>query len=180
MAAADHFWQQANLPDSGVLALHPGSGGIGKRWPLAGWRHVMNWLTQQRIPCLIINGPAEQEAVDELLHNAPLAAWPCTGTLPLPHLAAIIARCRLLIGHDSGITHLAAAVGTHTLALFGPTDPWTWGPRSPYACVLQTPHLTPLSLTNPSPNVVIDILDAMWRGRFDFAPTRLGFTLRQR
>jgi ADP-heptose:LPS heptosyltransferase len=146
---------------------------------MAGWRHVMTWATQQRIPCLMINGPAEQEDIGELLQTAPHAVWPCTGTLPLPHLAAIIARCRLLLGHDSGITHLAAAVGTHTLALFGPTDPWTWGPRSPYACVLQTAHLDPLNLANLPASAVIHILDAMWGGRFDFAPSHLGFTIRQ-
>lgn len=180
VAAAEQFWRQANLPASGVLALHPGSGGIGKRWPLAGWRHIMNWATQQHIACLIINGPAEQAYVDELLQSTPCAGWPRTGALPLPQLAAMLARCRLLIGHDSGITHLAAAVGIHTLALFGPTDPWRWGPRSPSACVLQTQHLAPLSLTNMPPSAVLHILDAMWRGRFDFAPSRLGFTIRQR
>lgn len=180
MAAADHFWRQANLPDSGVLALHPGSGGTVKRWPMAGWRYLMTWAAEQRIPCLIINGPAEQEDIDELLQTAPHAAWPCTGTLHLPNLAAIIARCRMLIGHDSGIMHLAAAVGTDTLALFGPTDPWTWGPRSPRACVLKTPGLDPLSLANLPPSAVVHILDAMWCGRFAFTPTRLGFTIRQR
>lgn len=179
IAAAEQFWHRANLPASGVLALHPGSGGISKRWPLAGWRHVIGWATRQRIPCLIINGPADQEYVDELLQSAPRAAWACTGTLPLPQLAALIARCRLLIGHDSGITHLAAAVGTHTLALFGPTDPWSWGPRSPHACVLQTQQLAPLSLTTMPPHSVLPLLDAMWQRTFNFAPSHLGFTIRR-
>ena len=178
-AAAERFWRRANLPDSGVLALHPGSGGIGKRWPPEGWRHLMTWAVEQHIACLVINGPAEQKDIDDLLQTAPPAAWPCTGTLPLPNLAAVIARCRMLIGHDSGITHLAAAVGTDTLALFGPTDPWTWGPRSPRACVLTPPGREPLSLTNLPPRDVLHIADAMWRGRFDFTPSRLGFTIRQ-
>jgi len=179
ITAAEQFWHRTRLPASGVLALHPGSGGISKRWPLAGWRHVISWAARHHIPCLMINGPAEQEYVDELLQSTPRAAWACTGTLPLPQLAALIARCRLLLGHDSGITHLAAAVGTHTLALFGPTDPWSWGPRSLHACVLQTQRLAPLSLTNMPPDTVLHLLDAMWRGTFDFAPSPLGFTIRQ-
>lgn len=180
IAAAKQFWHRAGLPASGVLALHPGSGGPSKRWPLAGWRQVINWATRQHIPCLVINGPAEQEYVDELLQGVPRTIWTCTGSLPLPQLAALLARCRLLIGHDSGITHLAAAVGTHTLALFGPTDPWNWGPRSLHACVLQTRQFAPLNLTNMPPHTVLHLLDAMWHGAFDFAPSRLSFTIRQR
>jgi heptosyltransferase-2 len=179
MTTAKQFWRQAKLPNSAVLALHPGSGGTRKQWPMAGWQRVMTWVAQQNIPCLIINGPAEQEQVDQLLRQTHLPAWPRTGQLPLPCLAAIIARCRLLLGHDSGITHLAAAVGTQTLALFGPTDPWSWGPRSPHACVLQPQHVAPLNLDNLPPATVIHTLAAMWRATFDFTPSHLGFTIRQ-
>jgi ADP-heptose:LPS heptosyltransferase len=49
--------------------------------------------------------------------------------LELPLLAAILSQCHLFIGNDSGITHLAAALGVPTIALFGPTDPYVWGPR---------------------------------------------------
>ncbi len=179
IATAEQFWRQANLPGSGVLAFHPGSGGTRKLWPMAGWQGVMTWAAQQDIPCIVINGPAEQEQVDQLLRQTHLPAWPRTGQLSLPCLAAIIARCRLLLGHDSGITHLAAAVGTHTVALFGPTDPWSWGPRSPHACILQPQRLEPLGLANLPPTTVIHTLEAMWRGTFDFTPSHLGFTIRQ-
>ncbi|MCZ6875264.1 MAG: glycosyltransferase family 9 protein [bacterium] len=179
IATAEQFWRQANLPGSGVLAFHPGSGGTRKLWPIDGWQRVMTWAAQQDIPCIVINGPAEQEQVNQLLRQTHLPAWPCTGQLSLPCLAAIIARCRLLLGHDSGITHLAAAVGTHTLALFGPTDPWSWGPRSPHACILQPQHVEPLNLANLPPATVIHTLEAMWRGTFDFTPSHLGFTIRQ-
>ena len=50
-------------------------------------------------------------------------------SLALPLLAAILSQCSLFIGNDSGITHLAAALGVPTIALFGPTDPYVWGPR---------------------------------------------------
>ncbi len=174
---AEHFWRGCGLPNKGVIAFHPGSGSTRKLWPAAGWQQVMTWAARQDAPCIVINGPAEQEHVVQLLREAHLPSWPCTGQLPLLHLAAIVARCQVMLGHDSGITHLAAAVGTPTLALFGPTDPWTWGPRSPLACVLQPRASGPLSLENLSPHSVTHTLDAMWRGTFAFTPSRLGFTL---
>jgi ADP-heptose:LPS heptosyltransferase len=52
-------------------------------------------------------------------------------------LASWLARARLYVGNDSGITHLAAAVGTPVLALFGPSDPWVWGPRGPHVRIAK-------------------------------------------
>jgi heptosyltransferase-2 len=56
--------------------------------------------------------------------------------LPLPQLAAVLERCRLFLGHDSGISHLAAATGAPCLLLFGPTDPAVWAPPNPGVHVL--------------------------------------------
>jgi ADP-heptose:LPS heptosyltransferase len=57
----------------------------------------------------------------------------------LYELARWLAQARLFVGNDSGITHLAAAVGTPVLALFGPTDPAVWAPRGPHVQVGRTP-----------------------------------------
>lgn len=174
-AAAARFWHAAALPDTGVIAFHPGSGGVYKLWPMAGWAQVMAWAAQQGIQGLIISGPAEQER-----HANPAArfpSWPRAVNLPLPHLAALLARCQVVVGHDSGITHLAAAVGTTTLALFGPTDPLVWGPRSPRACVLWPDPPGPLTLTNVPPALVIATLDALRRGTFAYTPSRVGCTI---
>jgi len=51
--------------------------------------------------------------------------------LPLRTLAGVLARCSVYVGNDSGVSHLAAAVGAPTVAIFGPTDPRVWGPRGP-------------------------------------------------
>ncbi|MFA7005674.1 MAG: glycosyltransferase family 9 protein, partial [Verrucomicrobiia bacterium] len=76
---------------------------------------------------LLIGGEADDAARRALApFNLPVA-W----NLPLPQLAAILGRCALFAGHDSGITHLAAAVGVPTLALFGPTSPNIWAPLGP-------------------------------------------------
>jgi len=155
---AARFWHTAGLPDQGVVAFHPGSGGTYKLWPLAGWQQVTAWTAQGGIPGLLISGPAEQ------IHDTDFPPWPRAKNLPLPHLAALLARCQIVVGHDSGITHLAAAVGTTTLALFGPTDPLVWGPRSHRACVLRPDPPGPLTLDNLPPRLVMQTLAALLRG----------------
>jgi heptosyltransferase-2 len=168
---AARFWQTAGLPAQGVVAFHPGSGGAYKLWPLAGWEQIMAWAARQGIEGLIISGPAEQ------VHNAHFPAWPRAQNLPLPYLAALLARCQVVVGHDSGITHLAAAVGTTTLALFGPTDPLLWGPRSLRACVLQPAAPGPLTLTHLPPDSVIQTLTSLLRQTFTFTPSQVGCTV---
>jgi heptosyltransferase-2 len=178
-AAAARFWQTTGLPETGVVALHPGSGGVHKVWDMVGWRQVLHWAADQHLPCVIVCGPAEHEKVRQLMHSLNGPAWPCLREMPLLHVAAILARCRLFVGHDSGMTHLAAAVGTTTLALFGPTDPWTWAPRSMHACVLQPHSAGALTVDTLPPGVVIQTLETLWRDTFAFAPSRIGCTVRQ-
>jgi len=175
--AAARFWHTAGLPDQGVVAFHPGSGGAYKLWPLMGWQQVMAWAVQQAIPGLLISGPAEPSYDIHRASPPDLPSWPRAHNLPLPHLAALLARCQMIVGHDSGITHLAAAVGTTTLALFGPTNPCVWGPRSPQACVLWPHPPGPLTLANLTPAVVIQMLEALLSRTFAFTPSQVGCTI---
>jgi heptosyltransferase III len=175
--AAAQFWHTAGLPRQGVIAFHPGSGGAAKLWPMSGWQQVMAWADQQGLPGLLISGPAEQARDTQFWHTADLPPWPRAHGLPLPHLAAILTRCQVLVGHDSGVTHLAAAVGTTTLALFGPTDPFVWGPRSSQACVLWPQPSGPLTLTSLAPDIVIQTLASLLRGAFTYTPSRVDCTI---
>ena len=177
VAVAERFWRTVGLPATGVIAVHPGSGGLHKLWPVAGWQQVLAWIAHHRLPCLLVSGPAERERVATLLQGAPPYPWPCAEQFPLPHLAALLARCHVFVGHDSGMTHLAAAVGTTTLALFGPTDPLVWGPRSRRSCVLWPQPPAPLTLETLPPAVVIDVLAALWHETFAFAPSRVDCTI---
>jgi heptosyltransferase-2 len=175
--AADHFWQAAGLPAQGVIAFHPGSGGAVKLWPLAGWHQVITWAARQGIPGLLISGPAEQDCDAQFWHAANLPPWPRAHNLPLPHLAAMLARCQMFVGHDAGVTHLAAAVGTTTVALFGPTDPFVWGPRSAQACVLWPQPSGPLTLVNLTPDMVLQTLAGLLHGTFTYAPSVVDCTI---
>ena len=174
--AANRFWRSAGLPERGVLAVHPGSGGRHKLWPSEGWRQVTAWAAKAGIPGVLICGPAEEERSIGAVLTALGPAWKVLRNAPLPELAAILARCAVFAGHDSGVTHLAAAVGTRTLALFGPTDPQMWGPRSERACVIQPAPPGPLDLNNLPVKTVIRMLNTLLRGTSDFVPSCLGHT----
>jgi len=173
--SAAQFWQTAGLPDQGVVAFHPGSGGTSKLWPMTGWQQVIAWAVQHQIPGMLVSGPAEQEREPLLVPPT----WPRARNLPLPHLAALLARCQVVVSHDSGIAHLAAAVGTTTLALFGPTNPYTWGPRSARTCVLWPQPAGPLTLRSLPPAVVIRTLAALLENTFSYTPSRVTCTILQ-
>src|SRR6185437_6859821 len=97
----------------GTVVIHPFSGGSRKNWPLASYLELARRLPlRTEWTC----GPEEQlEDAARFSNLSDLAAW--------------IAGARLYIGNDSGITHLAAAAGVPTIAIFGSTSPGTWAPR---------------------------------------------------
>jgi ADP-heptose:LPS heptosyltransferase len=86
---------------------------------------------------ILLIGPAEREYLGsglELMRSSN-PVW--AENLSLIHVASLLERCQCYIGADSGITHLAAAVGIPTIALFGPTDPRIWGPRGEKVAILR-------------------------------------------
>ena len=105
-----------------TVALHPGSGSREKNWPFPRFLELSRNLESEGRTVAWIIGPAEERvALPECAR-----AW---RSLSLPALASALARCRLFVGNDSGIAHLAAAAGCPTIALFGNTDPVVWAPR---------------------------------------------------
>jgi heptosyltransferase-3 len=114
-----------------LIAIHPGSGSPRKNWPLERWRELCAWLTQeQKRELLIVTGEAEPpNLLGEFGHPA--------RNLPLGALATQLRDCRLFIGHDSGVSHLAAAQGVRCALLFGPTDPAIWAPPGDHVTILR-------------------------------------------
>ncbi len=117
------------VPGAHRIALHAGSGSPKKNWPAARWRALAAGL-EREFPgeLLHITGPAEDAAAGAGAEGSERLA-----SLPLPALAQRLRECRLYIGHDSGVSHLAAACGVPCILLFGPTDPRIWAP--PAECV---------------------------------------------
>lgn len=96
-----------------------------KQWTAAGWRALAAGLQERGLKIIAVSGPdaAERRYLDEV--------WQGTVTihqLSWPQNVALLSRARVYVGTDTSITHLAAAVGCPTLALFGPMDPRVWGP----------------------------------------------------
>ena len=104
-----------------VLAIHPGAGAPRKRWAVGGFVAVADWWRRHGGAVLEVAGPAE--AASGSLVGTPLAR-----DLALPDLAAVLARATLYVGNDSGVSHLAGAVGAAGVVLFGPTSARRWRP----------------------------------------------------
>lgn len=119
---------------SPLIAIHPGSGGREKCWPLTSYFELARGLATRGAGVMAVCGPVERAVVDELP-----AHLPCVAPRDLRSLAALLHGVDLFIGNDSGPGHIAAAVGTPTLTLFGPTDAATWAPRHPHARILKAP-----------------------------------------
>lgn len=121
-----------------LIALHPGSGSETKNWPIEKWKELGEHLFSTDRTILVIAGEADEERL-RLLE----AAWEgkpirFAENLALPHLAALF-EDSVFIGHDSGISHIAAAAGAQCILLFGPTDPAVWTPANENVRVLRAP-----------------------------------------
>jgi ADP-heptose:LPS heptosyltransferase len=122
----------ASLPVR-FLAVHPGSGSLAKNWPAERFRELAARAADGR-PYLHCAGPVE---IDSGLDAGAPAAALVARAWPVRVLGAALARAGLYVGNDSGVSHLAAATGAPTLALFGPTEPALWSPVGPRARTLR-------------------------------------------
>jgi heptosyltransferase-2 len=120
------------------VAMHPGSGSARKNWPLARWQALAEHLLARGEPILIVGGESDDAQVEELRARLPHKGVRFAQKLPLPVLGAILGGCRAFVGHDSGISHLAAAAGAPCVLLFGPTDPTVWAPANPGVRVIAS------------------------------------------
>ncbi len=122
---------EQTLSDLGLehpIILHPGAGEHWKRWPPDRFAQLGDSLRAGGRSIALACGPADADsvaAVQQATGARPFAVLP---QLPARHLGAVLARSFAVVGNDSGVTHLAAAAGAPTIALFGPTDPVSWSP----------------------------------------------------
>jgi len=123
-----------------TLALHPGSGSERKNWPEAGWADLVQYLIQEtEFNLLLVGGEAEGERLQRLAAALPPARVRVAQSVPLTDLAFLLCGCAGFIGHDSGISHLAAAVGLPGLLLWGDSLEEIWRPPSQKITILRHP-----------------------------------------
>lgn len=134
-AWAEGYLEERRIATVPLLALAPGSGAREKNWPVQHFAAISEWWCRYG-KSLWILGPVERERGQDAGSRVPGAL--AVEGLSLDQLAALLARCQGMVGNDSGTTHLAAAVGIPTLAVFGPTDPVQWQPWGPRVSVIAS------------------------------------------
>jgi heptosyltransferase-3 len=122
-----------------TLALHPGSGSAAKNWPPEHWRQLADQILADHsgLHLAVIGGEADTSALEpfrDLANRERVTFWE---NLPLPDLASRLAAVSIYVGHDTGVSHLAASAGAPCLLLFGPTDPGVWAPPHDHVRVLR-------------------------------------------
>ena len=149
---AEHGGEEDARP---LIAIHPGSGSPRKNWPAGNWQRLADRVASAGSRLLLIGGEADTAVLDPLATTLAVHQPLVARNLPLPTLAALLARCTAYFGHDTGISHIAAAAGVPSTLLFGPTDPATWAPQGPHVRILFAPGgnlaaLAPDSVPLPS------------------------------
>jgi len=128
--------------DAPLIVVHPGSGSPSKNWPAQHWREVIGDLlaAEGDTRVAVVGGEADRDVMRTLragLTSGRVLWWE---NLPLTELAARLAGSIIYLGHDTGVSHLAASVGTPSLLLFGPTDPGVWAPPHEHVRVIRAPE----------------------------------------
>jgi hypothetical protein len=126
------------MPTLKPVIIHPGSGGKEKCWHLDNFISIAKTLTSEGIEVVFLLGPTEQERFNTSAMAKIGAAGRLLTNLSLAEVLAVLSCAGGYVGNDSGITHLAAALGVRTVAVFGPTDPAIYGPIGPAVTILQS------------------------------------------
>jgi heptosyltransferase-3 len=152
------------------LALHPGSGSERKNWPESQWKVFLTRLVDAtELRLLLVGGEAEGERLQRLAANLPAARVSLAQSLPLAGLARQLRGCLAFVGHDSGISHLAAAVGLPGVLLWGASVEEIWRPPSQRMLILRSPD----GLENLEVSRVLDALQQVCPGAFPRKATGL-------
>ena len=164
LTAEDEGFAEGYLAGHGVedgdllIGIHPGAGAPVKLWKNAAWAQAADTLAQRYGAKIVLTGSVEESplcrAIAEQMTTKPIVA---AGETSLGELAAIMARCQLVLGVDSGPLHLAVAMGTPTVHLFGPVDSRAFGPWG-----------------DPAHHIVVTSeMDCIPCNRLDYAPAEL-------
>ncbi len=140
---AETAWAEATV-NGDPVAVHPG-GGINpgtnlpaKRWPAERFAAVITRLLEQGVKVALLGGASDAEVVAQVKGHLPAqeGLMDFGGQLDLGQMGALLRRCRLYLGNDSGPLHLAVAVGTPVVGIYGPSSPANYGPFDAHSIAL--------------------------------------------
>ena len=117
-----------------AVALAPGAVGPAKRWPVAAYATLCRKLLADGISVWVVGGPGEKTLAREIIGDS--EARDLTATDLREAILALVS-ASAAVSNDSGLLHVAAALGTPTIGIFGPTSPWHWAPLNPLAATIQ-------------------------------------------
>jgi lipopolysaccharide heptosyltransferase II len=120
-----------------VVALAPGAVGPSKRWPAESYAELARQLSHQGFAVWILGGPGESQVAAAIANGAGPNARDLTGH-DLRDAILALAAADAAVSNDSGLLHVAAAIGTPTIGIFGPTNPRLWAPLNPLAATIET------------------------------------------
>ncbi len=149
-AAAQKIIRENDL-ENGYVIFHPGTAREEKFWIAQRWTKVIKFVQQTTgYRCVVTgsNSPTERRHIDAICAGARVVNL--AGKIDLPTLAALISSARLVVTVDSAPVHLASAMDTPQVALFGPTNPFHWRPRTSMAAILTADSLAPIEQFSPA------------------------------
>jgi heptosyltransferase III len=124
---------------SSRLGFHVGSGSPQKNWPIDHWIELIQRLDGFFGDFLLVGGEADGKVVREFRERCRLRRLTILLNATLPDLCQALNECTVFVGHDTGVTHLAGAVGTPTVVMFGPTNASVWAPLGKHVTVIRSP-----------------------------------------
>jgi len=132
-------WHGHNGLEQGrpAIAICPGAVGPSKRWPSASYAEVARRLAGDGLAIWVLGSPAEKTLAQEVAAAAGPLGRDLTST-DLRNAILALKGAQAAISNDSGLMHVAAALGTPTIGIFGPTSPWHWAPLNPLAATIET------------------------------------------
>ena len=117
-----------NVDAHHLIAVHAGSGSLTKCWASERFSRVLDGLQKNGIKVVLIEGPADT-VVTQAVSSQISSTVPRLRNVSLVNVVGVLSQCVAFLGNDSGLTHIATALGLPTVAVFGPTDPAIWGLR---------------------------------------------------
>jgi heptosyltransferase-2 len=121
-----------------IVALSPGAVGAGKAWPTRHYSELARLLAGDGASIWVLGGPNETSLASQIAAAGGNRVHDLTGS-DLRNAILALAASDISVTNDSGLMHISAAIGTPTVAIFGPTSPWHWKPLNPIAAVLEPP-----------------------------------------